>query len=117
MNRIISAVIVLIGLAAPASAGLDEGLAAYERGDYEAALREFRPLAEQGLATAQYILGDMYAKGQGVPQDYAQAVVWYRKVAEQGDAEAQYNLGVTLEAGSSAHILSGHPVRRHAVTV
>ncbi len=56
MNRIISAVIVLIGLAAPAWAGFDEGVAAYERGDYESALREFRPLAEQGVADAQYNL-------------------------------------------------------------
>ncbi len=39
MNRVISAVIVLIGLAAPAWAGFDEGVAAYERGDHATALR------------------------------------------------------------------------------
>jgi hypothetical protein len=33
MKRIISAVVVLIGLVAPAWAGLDEGVAAYNRGD------------------------------------------------------------------------------------
>ncbi len=73
MKRVISAVVVLIGLAAPARAGFDEGVAAYERGDYETALREFRPLAEQGLASAQYSLGLMYDNGEGVPQDYIQA--------------------------------------------
>ena len=48
MKRIISAVVVLIGLAAPAWAGFEEGRAAYERGDYATTLREFRALANQG---------------------------------------------------------------------
>ncbi len=47
-----------------------------------------RKAAEQGYAKAQYNLGGMYDKGQGVPQDDAEAVKWYRKAAEQGDAEA-----------------------------
>jgi len=83
-----------LGLTAPAWAGLDEGVAAYDRGDYAAALREWRPLAKQGNANAQYNLGIMYNNGRGVPQDYAEAVKWYRKAAEQGMAEAQVNLGV-----------------------
>lgn len=48
------------------------------------ALRELRPLAEQGNAGAQNRLGIMYEKGQGVPQDHAAAVKWYRKAAAQG---------------------------------
>ena len=83
-----------LGLTAPAWAGLDEGVAAYDRRDYETALREFRPLAEQGNAKAQYNLGLMYYDGKGFPQDYAEAVKWYRKAAEQGYAKAQYNLGL-----------------------
>ena len=78
MKRIISAVVVLIGLAAPARAGLDEGFAAAKRGDFATALREWRPLAEQGNAAAQYNLGLMHNNGHGVPQDYAQAARWYR---------------------------------------
>ena len=65
-----------LGLTAPAWAGLDEGVAAYDRGDYAAALREFRPLAEQGNAKAQNNLGLMYVGGLGVPQDYVQAHMW-----------------------------------------
>ncbi len=68
-------------------------MAADQRGDYATALRERRPLAEQGNAEAQFNLGNMYRKGLGVPQDYAEAVKWYRKAAEQGYAEAQFNLG------------------------
>ena len=93
MKRVISALVFLIGLAAPAWAGFDEGVAAYERGDYETALREFRPLAEQGSAAAQNNLGLMYDNGEGVPQDYAEAAKWYRKAAKQGEAIAQANLG------------------------
>ena len=62
-----------LGLTAPAWAGLDEGVAAYKRGDYATALREWRPLAKQGNAKAQFVLGVMYDKGRGVPQDYAKA--------------------------------------------
>ncbi len=84
-----------LGLTAPAWAGLKEGAAAQKRGDYATALRELRPLAEQGNAKAQYNLGVMYDKGRGVPQDYAKAVGWWRKAAEQGDAKAQYKIGHT----------------------
>ncbi len=87
------------GLTAPAWAGWDEGFAAYKRGDYATALREWRPLAEQGMADGQTSLGFMYERGQGVPQDYAEAVKWYRKAAKQGNAEAQNNLGVAYERG------------------
>ena len=88
-----------LGLMAPALAGLDEGEAAYQRGDYATAIREWRPLAKQGVADAQYNLGVMYGEGLGVPQDYAKAVGWWRKSAEQGHATAQYNLGVAYHNG------------------
>ncbi len=88
-----------LGLTAPAWAGFDEGMAAYNRGDYATAIREWRPLAKQGVADAQYNLGVMYVEGLGVPQNYAKAVGWWRKAAEQGHATAQYNLGVAYHNG------------------
>jgi TPR repeat protein len=81
------------------SADIDKGLAAAERGDYATALREWRPLAEQGDAIAQYNLGVMYDKGRGVVQDYGQAVKWYHRAAEQGDADAQIKLGLMYGLG------------------
>jgi len=45
--------------------------------------------AEQGVASAQYNLGAMYANGDGVPENVAEAVKWYRLAAEQGNASAQ----------------------------
>jgi hypothetical protein len=53
---------------------LEDGLAAYEKEDYESAFRLLQPFAEQGNADAQKCLGYMYDTGQGVPQDYAEAI-------------------------------------------
>ena len=69
-------------------ADLQSGLDAYERGDYEAALIQFRPLAEQGNAEAQLYLGIMYEYGKGVPWNPVQAFNWYRKAAESGHPKA-----------------------------
>ena len=60
MFRITSILILTLSLAAPVHAGYKEGLAAANRGDYATALREWRPLAEQGFAPAQFNLGVMY---------------------------------------------------------
>ena len=81
------------------SADFQKGLDAAKRGDYAIALREWKPLAEQGNATAQYNLGVLYRDGHGVPQDYKTAVKWTRLSAEQGDADAQYNLGSMYRKG------------------
>jgi TPR repeat protein len=95
----IALVLSIVFLAEPAWADYRAGMDAYLRGDYATALREWRPLAEQGDADAQYNLGVMYDKGPGVPQDYVQARQWYEQAAAQGDANAQSNLGVMYEKG------------------
>jgi TPR repeat protein len=71
------------------SADFDKGFAAYKSGDYAAALREFKPLAQQGDASAQFTLGMMYANGQGVTQDVKAAVTWWKLAAKQGDGILQ----------------------------
>ena len=98
VSRIVATALLLTAMSA-ATADFTAAVSAYKRGDYATALRELRPLAEQGDAEAQYNLGVMYERGEGVPQNDRQAVFWYRKAAEQGDAEAQYNLGVMYERG------------------
>jgi TPR repeat protein len=79
---------------------LEDGQAAYNRGDYATALKLFRPLAEQGNADAQDSLGWLYEQGSGVEQDFKEAMKWYRSAAEQGSARAEYNLGVLYYRGS-----------------
>lgn len=82
-----------LSFAVPATAGFGEGLAAYRRGELSKALRELKPLAENGHAEAQYWLAHMYIRGHGAPQDYTAAAKWYRRAAEQGYPKAQYSLG------------------------
>jgi TPR repeat protein len=101
MRKLIQAAIVAIMLMPVAGVAQDDdaGMRAYITGDYETALKEWRPLADQGEAKAQFLLGWMYYKGQGVPQDYTEAVKWYRLAAEQGNALAQNNLGLMYGFG------------------
>lgn len=119
-----AALAMALASALPATAQtFEEALAAYERGDYDAAYRGFRSLAEQGDAIAQNNLGVMYGTGEGVPQDYAEAVKWYRRAAEQGDANAQGNLGFMYVNGRGvpqdyvrAHMWSNLAVSRFSAT-
>ena len=74
-------------------AGLDEGKEAFKRRDYQTAMRELLPLAEQGVAEAQLRVGIMYADGQGVAANPAEAAKWLQRAAEQGLADAQTGLG------------------------
>ncbi len=55
--------LVVVLMAAPAWADFKAGVEAYERGDYETALTEFRPLAQQGVASVQFGLGFIYHQG------------------------------------------------------
>jgi hypothetical protein len=61
--------------------------------DYPEAAKWYRLAAQQGEVIAQYNLGLMYYRGNGVAQDYAEAARWYFLAAEQGNANAQFNLG------------------------
>ena len=72
---------------------------AYERKDYKTSNKLWLPLAEQGVADAQYTLGQMYLNGQGVSQDYKEALKWYRLSAEQRNEQAQVNLATMHDDG------------------
>ena len=84
---------------ASAAQSLEEAELAYDRGDYTQAARLFSPLAEQGVASAQFYLGLMHEKGRGVRQDHFTALTWFRKAAAQGYAGPQNNLGLIYERG------------------
>lgn len=100
MRAYLLAFMMAMTLAGMAFAGpLEDGVAAYDRGDYATALRLLHPLANGGNRDAQYRLGIMYGTGQGVPQDYVDARKWYRMAADQGNADAQNNLGIMYVKG------------------
>src|SRR5712692_3505252 len=99
MRQLAGFLILVTALVMPAVADFNAGLKAYESGDYATALKEWQPLAGKGDANAQYNIGLLYAKGQGLKQDYAEAAKWYRKAADQGVPGAQYNLGLMYSNG------------------
>ena len=101
MTRITTALAAILSLASiPLCAqDLQKGLDAYEVGDYTNAIKEWRPLADQGDVQAQYHLGQMYKYGKGVPQGYADAVKWYGLAAEQGNVLSQLSLGRFYQFG------------------
>ena len=67
--------------------------------DHAEAMRWSRLAAEQGVAEAQFNLGQGYSEGQGVAQDGVEAVRWFQKAAEQGYRLAQFNLGFEYYEG------------------
>src|SRR3954447_3089528 len=78
----------LLGTPAAFAGPWEDGMAAYNRGDYVPAMRVFRRLAEQGNAKAQNVLGVMFRKGQGVPKNPARAHMWFSFAAKRGEAGA-----------------------------
>ncbi len=91
--------LIAVGLTIPAFAGLDDGLAAYDRGDFATAYRELAAAAAGGAPAAQYALARMYLSGEGVSRDSAEGLKWLRKAALAGVGRAQYQLGACLEWG------------------
>ena len=77
----------------------DQGLIAFDRGEYADAARILRPLAEQGDARAQFLLGFMHRRGRGVPQDFAEALKWLRRAADQNEAGGLRFLGSMYHGG------------------
>lgn len=103
LQRITVGLVLLMALvpAQPGVAGpFEEGVTAYDQGQFDAAFRLWLALAEQGHAAAQFNVAVMYEKGSGVAQDSAEAARWYLAAAKQGDAEAQYKVGLLYETGT-----------------
>jgi TPR repeat protein len=76
-----------------------EAALAWRDEDYPKALKIYTTLAEQGVASAQYHLGELYADGHGVERDYETAALWYRRAADQGNAGAMDALGGAIFMG------------------
>ena len=85
------AALALVG--APAWAGYEEGVMAYESGNYGLAYEEFSALSAGGHAGAEFMLGAMYFYGKGKPRDNALAATWFHKSARKGNVAAQLAYG------------------------
>ncbi|WP_407071956.1 peptidoglycan-binding protein [Rhizobium subbaraonis] len=67
--------------------------------DMAEAAKWYAKAAERGFAPAQYRLGNLYEKGQGVERDLEKACSLYEEAARQGNASAIHNLAVLLATG------------------
>lgn len=86
----------LIAVGSPAFADVKAGVDAWARGDYDAAVREWREPAARGDADAQFNMAQAYRLGRGVEADEAQAEMFYAKAAAQGHIKAADNYGLLL---------------------
>jgi TPR repeat protein len=91
----------LLLLVPAAGVDFEAGKRAYEQGDYAAALTELGPLAEQGNPKAEILLGNMHARGLGVPVDHVKAFKWFQAAADKGSADGQLQVGLAYLSGAA----------------
>jgi hypothetical protein len=87
---------LMMVVAQAALADVKAGVDAWNRGDYHAAVDDWRPEAMAGDPDAEFNLGQAYKLGRGVPVDLVMAEDWYRKAALQGHQQAEDNYGLAL---------------------
>jgi TPR repeat protein len=105
-------VAICVGASGAAAGPLEDADAAIKRRDYATAARIIRPLAEQGDANAQYVLGVYYENGLGVPQDRVKAYMWLSLAASQGRENAASVRDLAAKLMSSAEIEQAQQLAR-----
>ena len=76
------------------------GQAAYERRDYDLAIKNLTVAADEGHAAANTLIGHLYRDGLGVAQDGTKAARYYTRGAELGQCAAQLSLARMYHIGS-----------------
>src|SRR5262249_52551826 len=109
-RAIFAAIILLSTFAAPMAAGpLEDGYAAYTRGDFTTAMQIMRPLADQGHVTAQNVVGLLYYFIGG---DYVSAYMWFNLAAPQGNSLAEMFLKDTADKMTPEQIADAQQLAR-----
>ena len=98
MRKIFAALVLMISATAWAG-DYEDGLAAYNKGDFATAASLFKKAARSGDSYAQKDLSIMYLQGQGVEKNFIKAAYWSKLAAEKGLALAQNNLGSMYQQG------------------
>ncbi len=83
------------------AADFQAGNLAFQRQDYQGALKEWLPLARTGNANAQFNVGIILLNGLGGQRDATEAANWFRQAAEQGLPPAAGALGFMLIKGDA----------------
>ncbi|WP_311202083.1 SPOR domain-containing protein [Novosphingobium mangrovi (ex Huang et al. 2023)] len=85
--------------AASARADVKGGIDAWSAGDYDAAVKQWKPLADRGDPDAQFNLAQAYTLGRGVPRDPEKAKKLYGEAASHGHLQAADIYGLLLFQG------------------
>jgi len=80
----------------------DEGVTAYDAGEYARAFELWLPIAQSGNMAAQRNVAHMLRRGLGTEQNPERAIYFYRRAAEVGLVNAMINLGSMLLNGEGA---------------
>ena len=88
MKKLLTALFLIFATAVWAG-DFEDGVAAYEKGDFTTAASLFQKVAARGNSSAQYNLAFRYYYGEGVLQDYSLAHMWANLAAVSGDKHAQ----------------------------
>ncbi len=96
LSKVAVAALALLLTVAPAAADVKAGVDAWSRGEYEAAVKQWREPALKGDADAQFNMGQAYKMGRGVKADLNVALDWYKKAAAQGHLQAADSYGHLL---------------------
>lgn len=82
-----------------ARASFEDGLRAFDAGDYGTAASEWRALANVCNPVGEVALAGLYRDGLGVPQDNKMAIYWYKQAANADSSVAQMALGEAYAEG------------------
>jgi TPR repeat protein len=99
--------LLLSSLLSGCASGPNESYVIYTNNPPHVAFEALQELSEAGDADAQFLLGRMYAYGEGTRQDWTKAIFWYARAAEQNHVCALNNLGNQLKLG--INIPKDHP--------
>ena len=109
---LVLAVILTAIAAAPSRADFPAAIAAYDGGDYATAFTEAMAEAARGDGDAQYLVGFLYARGEGVAVDLVRAYLWFSLVADHGDRFAMDALAGLARRMTAAQIAEAEALAR-----
>ena len=97
--KLLASILIVIWISSPLNADTEAGIEFYNNENYAVAISEFLTEANKGEDIAQYYLGKIYARGEGVNIDFEEAMKWFRLAADQGNSAAQRSVGIFYDNG------------------
>ena len=120
VKRALLAMVLCVLVCPPASADFDLGMAAYRAQDFDLAFKVFYQDALEGHGTAQFNVGVLYYRGEGVEQDLVKAFGWIELSTQKGDqqniqAQEVLILNMTANQILDGHIVAAELAREHGL--